>query len=110
MVPLERCLDGVSSIQWFLSFDREMFGDVVVNGSSRFSYDDSRCLPGSNYTYFVEIVEHYLIYKTHRGAAWPHSILSKISDLLKKLTAFERDSKVKLVILKLRSVGYEKGV
>ncbi|KAK9112066.1 hypothetical protein Scep_019585 [Stephania cephalantha] len=32
MVPLERCLDGVSSVQWFLSFDREMFGEVVVNG------------------------------------------------------------------------------
>ncbi|KAK9166711.1 hypothetical protein Scep_001902 [Stephania cephalantha] len=42
MVPLERCLDGVSSVQWFLSFDREMFGEVVVNGSSRFSYDNSR--------------------------------------------------------------------
>ncbi|KAK9095149.1 hypothetical protein Scep_026618 [Stephania cephalantha] len=30
------------TVQWFLSFDREMFGEVVVNGSSRFSYEDSR--------------------------------------------------------------------
>ncbi|KAK9169247.1 hypothetical protein Syun_001387 [Stephania yunnanensis] len=35
-----------SSVQWFLSFDREMFGEVVVNGSSRFSYEDSRCRLG----------------------------------------------------------------
>ncbi|KAK9081738.1 hypothetical protein Syun_031184 [Stephania yunnanensis] len=31
-----------STVQWFLSFDREMFGEVVVNGSSWFSYEDSR--------------------------------------------------------------------
>ncbi|KAK9168768.1 hypothetical protein Syun_000908 [Stephania yunnanensis] len=30
------------TVQWFLSFDRDMFGEVVGNGSSRFSYDDSR--------------------------------------------------------------------